>query len=199
MTRTLLLVDESQTVGQTVLSVGESLEIFDSIVDVTTSQAALAHLETTPAEIILIDLSLLVRSGYEILRRIRSKELAQVPILLLVPPNQSEGLSDAMRAGATDFIFKPLSQKELALRLRSIFDRSDSPSEGNGTGDDLRLLKAIADGLLILNADETVRVVNERFTSVYGYREDQIRDAPVNRIIATDDLVSITGFKPNFE
>ncbi|MCG6135780.1 MAG: hybrid sensor histidine kinase/response regulator [Nostoc sp. LLA-1] len=83
--------------------------------------SALTQLETSPCDLVLLDLMMPGMDGYEVTRRIREdmKLQAYIPILLITAhdaPNVAQGLD----LGADDFIRKPVTVDELLARVRSL-------------------------------------------------------------------------------
>ena len=81
---------------------------------------ALAKVELSPPDLILLDIMMPGMDGYEVTRRIRqSKQLNYIPILLLTAHDQAS-LVEGLDAGADDFIRKPFDIEELRARVRSL-------------------------------------------------------------------------------
>lgn len=83
--------------------------------------SALAQLQASPCDLILLDLMMPEMDGYEVTRRIRGDMKLQqyIPILLITAhdaPNVAHGLD----LGADDFIRKPVTVDELLARVRSL-------------------------------------------------------------------------------
>ncbi|WP_414527377.1 response regulator [Nodularia chucula] len=82
---------------------------------------ALAELEKSPCDLVLLDLMMPGMDGYEVTKRIRGDTKFQpyIPILLITAhdtPNVAKGLD----LGADDFIRKPVTVDELLARVRSL-------------------------------------------------------------------------------
>ncbi len=82
--------------------------------------SALAELETSTCDLVLLDLMMPGMDGYEVTKHIRgNKSLPFLPILLITAhdsPNVAQGLD----LGADDFIRKPVTVDELLARVRSL-------------------------------------------------------------------------------
>ena len=72
-------------------------------------------------DIIILDVMLPEIDGFEVCRRIREK--SSVPIILLSAKGDIVDKSVGFNMGADDYITKPFSPVELALRIKAIFRR----------------------------------------------------------------------------
>ncbi len=79
-------------------------------------------------DIVVLDVMLPKMSGMEVLSRIR--EETQVPVLLLTARSMEEDKITGLGLGADDYVTKPFSLRELALRIRAIMRRTSVSSLG---------------------------------------------------------------------
>jgi len=86
-------------------------------------------LEECKPDLMILDLMMPLINGYEVCREARrlfsSEEL---PILILTARNQVGDLEEAFRAGANDYITKPIMGQELLARLALHLKIKDSPN-----------------------------------------------------------------------
>ncbi|BAY30563.1 response regulator receiver sensor signal transduction histidine kinase [Nostoc carneum NIES-2107] len=84
------------------------------------STNALAIVEQSPPDLILLDIMMPELDGYEFTRRIRhNKNLPYIPILLITAHIYSS-VVEGLDAGADDFIRKPFDPDELNARVRCL-------------------------------------------------------------------------------
>jgi two-component system phosphate regulon response regulator PhoB len=90
-----------------------------------TGEAALRFLEDrAPPELVLLDLMLPDMSGLDLCRRIRhDKQLARLPIIMLTARADEIDRVVGFEVGADDYVTKPFSMSELALRIRAVLRR----------------------------------------------------------------------------
>lgn len=76
--------------------------------------------ETTPFDLILLDVMMPQLSGYEVCKRIRDRfPPHQLPIIMLTAKNQIEDLIAAFQCGANDYLTKPFIKDELLTRIKT--------------------------------------------------------------------------------
>jgi sigma-B regulation protein RsbU (phosphoserine phosphatase) len=76
--------------------------------------------ETTPVDLVLLDIMMPDMDGIETCAHIRSDpRYADVPIIMLTMLADMDSLANAFVAGATDYITKPVKRVELLARVRS--------------------------------------------------------------------------------
>jgi len=83
---------------------------------------ALARMETSKFDLIILDLMLPGMSGMEVCQRFRKKS-GQTPILMLTAKDNVEDKAAGLDAGADDYVTKPFHLKELAARVRALLRR----------------------------------------------------------------------------
>lgn len=81
-------------------------------------QEALDYLEENKPDLILLDIMMPKLSGYEVCREIRKRySLLELPVLFLSAKNQVTDTVEGFRAGANDYLTKPVNKHELVSRI----------------------------------------------------------------------------------
>jgi two-component system phosphate regulon response regulator PhoB len=89
-----------------------------------TGAAALERLRTGPPDLLLLDLLLPDISGTELCRRVRAdSRLGELPIIMLTAKGEEVDRVVGFELGADDYVTKPFSPRELALRVRAVLSR----------------------------------------------------------------------------
>jgi DNA-binding response OmpR family regulator len=93
----------------------EVLEAADGLSAVEIAQAE-------KPDLILLDVMMPALDGYEACRRIKAdEETAEIPIFMLTAKTQATEETTGMDAGATDYIRKPFTPKDLVARVEEFF------------------------------------------------------------------------------
>lgn len=86
-------------------------------------EEALAFIEERHPALAILDVSMPFRSGMEVGRALREKQ-AGIPIIFLTSRTQEEDVLEGFLSGATDYMFKPFSPRELQMRVKAVLART---------------------------------------------------------------------------
>lgn len=89
---------------------------------------ALAQMERAYIDLIVADVMMPGMDGYELVRTLREAQ-CQIPVLLVTAKDQFEDLQQGFRAGADDYMVKPIRVQELVLRVEALLRRAKISSE----------------------------------------------------------------------
>ncbi|MBD2741745.1 response regulator [Coleofasciculus sp. FACHB-1120] len=82
-------------------------------------KSALAKIEASPPDLVLMDAMMPGMDGYEVTRRIRENpQLPFIPILMITA-SESASIPQGLELGANDFIRKPIDFEELMARVKA--------------------------------------------------------------------------------
>jgi two-component system, OmpR family, phosphate regulon response regulator PhoB len=99
----------------------------------TTGPAALEAARAEPFDLIVLDLMLPGRSGYEVLDELRDHEATRgVGVILLTARREAADRIKGLAAGADDYLTKPFSPEELVLRVGAVLRRLHAPAAAAG-------------------------------------------------------------------
>jgi two-component system phosphate regulon response regulator PhoB len=99
----------------------------------TTGPAALDAARAEPPDLVVLDLMLPGRSGYEVLEELRRREETRnVGVILLTARQGEADRIKGLTSGADDYLTKPFSPEELVLRVAAVLRRLRSPAAASG-------------------------------------------------------------------
>ena len=82
---------------------------------------ALDLIRSEAPDLVVLDIMILNKSGLDVLREMReSKDVADIPVLMLTAKGQANNRMAAELAGATQFMTKPFSNAELIETVRAL-------------------------------------------------------------------------------
>jgi DNA-binding NtrC family response regulator len=124
--RRILLVDDDESLRLVLRMELEELGYAVSLA--ASAEEALELLEREPPDLVLSDVRMPGLSGLELLARLRVLAPG-VAVILMTAYGTIQLAVEAMKAGAYDFIAKPISHEELAILLRRALEHRDLVAE----------------------------------------------------------------------
>ncbi len=113
----ILLIDD---LDMSVERIRGSLEGVYKVTPVTDPQSALFEAAENPYDLIVVSLDLENFDGLRLCSQIRSLERTrQIPILVLVEPDQDDRLMRGLDMGVNDYLVRPVDRNELHARVKS--------------------------------------------------------------------------------
>jgi DNA-binding response OmpR family regulator len=88
------------------------------------ARSALASLEREPVDLVLLDLGLPDGSGLSVLRVLRDEHEGNIPVIIMTGRSEEADRVVGLELGADDYVVKPISQRELAARVRAVLRRA---------------------------------------------------------------------------
>jgi two-component system phosphate regulon response regulator PhoB len=123
MARTRVLVVEDEEALATLLEYNLKREDFD--VDLADDgEEALAKIDESAPDIVVLDWMLPKISGIEVCRRLRARpETKNIPVIMLTARAEEADRIRGLETGADDYITKPFSMNELIARIGAVLRR----------------------------------------------------------------------------
>ncbi|PIC64873.1 DNA-binding response regulator [Sporosarcina sp. P13] len=117
--RTILLIDDERRML-------DLLELFLAPQDFRCIKAedgteGLARLLKEQVDLVLLDIMMPNKDGWEVCREIR--ELSNVPVIMLTARTDKRDLVKGLESGADDYITKPFDERELIARVNAVLRR----------------------------------------------------------------------------
>jgi DNA-binding response OmpR family regulator len=200
------------------MALRNNLEIDGFAVDVVhDGAAALIRVRARPPALLILDLMMPVRDGYDVLRTLRD-EGTNVPVLILTARRDEPDKLRGFGLGADDFVTKPVGLLELIARIRAVLRRTlpgfdDTPTwirfgdvevhppsrtvRRNGQPVELR---PKAFDLLIALIRHQDRVVSraELLRDVWGYHADTVSRTVDTHIVGLRHLLEADPLDPKY-
>jgi DNA-binding response OmpR family regulator len=129
MNARVLVVDDDLTIGEVV---GDYLR--DAGLEArhaADGQSALSLAREWLPDLVVLDLMLPGIDGLEVCRRLRAEQRGQqpLPVIMLTALGEEAARVQGLEAGADDYVTKPFSPRELALRVQAVLRRARAVAE----------------------------------------------------------------------
>jgi DNA-binding response OmpR family regulator len=118
--RILLVEDDARVAGFVARGLREQTYAVDVSPD---GEQALYQASVNEYDLVILDLMLPVKDGYEVCRELRATGF-RAPILMLTARDAVDDRVEGLDSGADDYLTKPFDFKELLARLRALRRRS---------------------------------------------------------------------------
>ena len=123
----ILAVDDAATI---LLRITDTLEKYYDVVTVNSGARALRYLEQVKPDLILLDIRMTPKNGFETLREIRDmKSRADIPVIMLTAMEDKNSVLEGITLGISDYILKPFAPDDLLNRIRRVLE----PQEQDGS------------------------------------------------------------------
>ncbi|GFH42651.1 DNA-binding response regulator [Lactococcus hodotermopsidis] len=154
----ILLVEDDLSLSN---SVYDFLENFADVVQVFDGAEGLYEAEMNIYDIILLDLMLPEKNGFEVLTELRGKGI-KTPVLIMTAKESLDDKMHGFDVGADDYLTKPFYLDELKARIQALLKRS-------GKLEDTALLKY---GELVANTSNNHVTVDGQPVEILGKEFD---------------------------
>ncbi len=120
---TVLIVDDDPDIRELIAFKLRALGF--TIEAAADGEAALAAALAAPPDLILLDVMMPKMSGHDVTKQLRANGSTEAtPIILLTAKAQEADVAYGFSLGATDYIIKPFSPRELISRVQAVLERA---------------------------------------------------------------------------
>lgn len=123
----LLIIEDDKYLSETIQ---ESTKKHFETAQAYDGEEGLFLAEQNIFDIIILDIMLPYLDGYEVLRRMRQRNIT-TPVILLTAKDGIDDKIQGFKVGADDYIVKPFHREELLLRLEAVLRRTGGMMEEN--------------------------------------------------------------------
>jgi len=97
-----------------------------TVLEAGSGEEGLSLIEIHKPDLLLLDLNMPGMNGFEVLRRLRTRETGRpLPVIVLTALGDEESARSSFQFGATDFLIKPFTPPQLDVRVRACFAHAD--------------------------------------------------------------------------
>ena len=131
MTQTILVVDDDL---DTLTLIGLTLQRRGfTVMKAQSGPEALEKLHVDLPDLMIVDVMMPHMDGYEVCRTVKGDpRTAHLPVVMLTAKAQTASQLEGFRAGAVDYITKPVHPQDLVARIAAVLERAQSAHAENG-------------------------------------------------------------------
>ncbi len=175
---------------------------------------ALDILEKSHTDLILLDIIMPGMDGMETCRRIKNNpDTTDIPVVFLSALSESSDKVRGLKAGAVDYVTKPIDSEELLARIKlhltmkalqddlesQVEIRTRELSKVNEAlkkrEEDYRsVMKAVADPIIVYDLDMNPLYINPAFTRVFGWRWSDLGGRRPDYVVEGEEKSSKDAF-----
>lgn len=116
----ILAVDDAATI---LLRITDTLEKYYDVVTVNSGARALRFLEKEKPDLILLDIRMTPKNGFDTLREIRAiEDRADIPVIMLTGVEDKKSVLEGIQLGICDYVLKPFAPDDLLERIQRALD-----------------------------------------------------------------------------
>lgn len=122
----ILIVEDDEVLNKMIRAKlqQESYRVFSAF----DGEQALDLLDKEHIDLIISDIMMPKMDGYQLAKELRNAAYT-IPILMVTAKNQFEDMEKGFRAGTDDYMVKPISMRELVLRVKALLRRAQIANE----------------------------------------------------------------------
>lgn len=138
MSKKILIVEDEKPIAD-ILKFNLEKEGYETLMAADGEEAVIKALGDDP-DLILLDIMLPKKDGFQVLREVREKK--QVPVLMLTAKAEEVDKVLGLELGADDYITKPFSIRELLARVKANLRRGEIQVHAGESEEDMNLVKS---------------------------------------------------------
>ena len=133
MMQTILVVDDDL---DTLTLIGLTLQRRGfAVMKAQSGPEALEKLHTDLPDLMIVDVMMPHMDGYEVCRTVKGDpRTAHLPVVMLTAKAQTASQLEGFRAGAVDYITKPVHPQDLVARIAAVLERAQTAQAETGPG-----------------------------------------------------------------
>lgn len=102
-----------------------------NIIAAQSGQEAIVRAQSEKPDLIILDVMMPTMDGYQVLRQLRTNpSTARVPVILFTAKSQVDDKLAGFKAGADDYLIKPVTPAELIARVKALLLRTSYAGSG---------------------------------------------------------------------
>ena len=122
----ILIVDDSRIMRNIVKNTLKALRYPEDVfLEAPDGQQAWQILESQEVQLLLLDWNMPTLNGLDLVKKLRATaKFTTLPIIMITSEAAKYNVIEAVKAGVSDYLVKPVSERMLEEKIRRVLDRS---------------------------------------------------------------------------
>ncbi|ANJ67270.1 hypothetical protein A9404_07625 [Halothiobacillus diazotrophicus] len=178
----IFIVDDD---ASQIVLLNETLKSLGQVLFEQDSRAAFDRIRETRPDVVLLDIEMPELNGFEVLEQLKADEQTRhLPVMFITGHDTVEEQLRCLRAGAVDFIVKPLQPEVVAVRVRTHLTLRARERRLNDLYRHARVtLASIGDAVITTNVTGEVTFMNPMAESLTGINLDKAKGRSIEEIM----------------
>lgn len=188
----ILLAEDSKSAAAPVIAVLEAAG--HEVVHVQDGQAAVDAYVAIKPDLVLMDVVMPRMDGIQATRFIKSLGGARwVPLMLMTALSSSEEIIQGLKAGADDYLVKPIVHEVLAARVQSMQRIATMQESLFG------ILDNVFEGILTINDQGCIQSYNRAAENIFGYAPKEVMGQNVKMLMPEPYAAEHDGYLARYQ
>ena len=123
------LVAEDDPNIRSMLALSLELEGYD-VISVADGGSAIQVLDEKPVDVVLLDVMMPVKSGYEVVQHLRASAAADTPVIMVTAKSSDDDVWEGWRVGIDSYVTKPYDVELLVAEMERVTAAASFHEEG---------------------------------------------------------------------
>lgn len=166
---------------------------------------ALATAESGKPDVIVMDAVMPGLDGFDTVVRLKAQAGTRlIPVIMVTALDDRESKLRAVRAGAEEFLSKPIDVSELSLRVRNLVrlkDYGDRLNKFHLEAHEQRfrlVVEAAPNAMLLVDRQRRITLVNRKAVDLFGYDREELIGQSIERLVPERFREAHPGHVHNF-
>lgn len=179
----VLVVDDTPTNLDTLIAILEN--DYDLIVATSGKQALDLIARGQRPDLILLDAMMPDMDGYEVCARLKAGAATrEIPVIFVTARTDAASESQALAAGAVDFIHKPVNKEVVRARVKLHLDlRRRTVELALSEGRARAFMNTAMDAVVVIDAESRILEFNGAAERMFGYAASEMVGCPIERLM----------------
>ena len=123
MPKKILIAEDEPSLLSVLTSKVKSLDY--TVIEAKDGEEALHKFAKEKPDLILLDVVMPIKNGFDVLEEIKMKQKSKVPVIILSNLNEAQDIETAKNLGAVDYITKSnLSLREINVKIHNVLEKA---------------------------------------------------------------------------